>query len=353
MTDTAQSTLQQQLHGLAKVDLHRHLEGSLRLATLVDVAVAYDLDFPHTLEGLRPFVQVVEPWGDYVNFLSKFGNLRQFYQSPEIVDRFAYEAIADAAADNVRYLELRFTPKALAVARDFPLEDATDWVIAAVRRAEAEHDIKVALIVSLNRHEPLDLAERMTRIAIDRLDQGILALDLAGNEAEFMPDPFEGLFAEAAQAGLRPIAHAGEWNGAHIVRHAIERFNVTRIGHGVRVVEDPAVVELARERGICFEVCLTTNLHSGVVPQLETHPITQMIEAGLRCTLNTDDPSVSGITLSDDYAAAWSLGIDLDTLNAMMLNAVDAALLDDTRRADLRARFVNGQSAASSASTGG
>src|SRR5260221_7788724 len=144
------------LAGLPKVDLHRHLEGSLRLSSLYEIAQAYDLDLPaDSLAGLRPFVQMAGEEYSFRNFLDKFNILRRFYQSPEIIQRLAYEVVEDAARDQVRYLELRFTPPALAKSRNFPLGEVTDWVIEAVARAcRANPGIQVQLIISLNRHEP-------------------------------------------------------------------------------------------------------------------------------------------------------------------------------------------------------
>lgn len=334
------SALDRAVLNLPKIDLHRHLEGSLRLDTLVEVARQYQLDLPHTAEALRPLVQVVNNNGDYLDFLSKFHVLRHFYASPEIIQRFAYEAVADAAADNIKYLELRFTPKAVAASRGFPLAEATDWVIDAVQKASADFDLPVALIISLNRHEGLDLAEAMTRIAIDRRHRGVVALDLGGNEADFSADPFVPLFREAIQGGLKTIAHAGEWNGPENVRHAIEQLQVVRVGHGVRIVEDFNVVRLASERNICFEVCITSNLQSGVVRRAGDHPLRDMYHLQLRCTLNTDDPTLSGIVLTDEYQLALrALGLAFDDLKKMLLVAAESALLPDAERLQLRDQF--------------
>jgi len=330
------------LAGLPKIDLHRHLEGSLRLGSLYEIARAYDLDLPaSSLDELRPYVQM--SGGEYSirTFLDKFNILRRFYQSPEIIQRLAYEAVEDAAHDNVRYLELRFTPPALAKSRSYPLDEVTDWVIAAVKQACRDHlGIWVQLIVSLNRHEPLELAEQVTQIAVDRKARGIVGLDLAGDEVNYPAAPFAGVFRAAREAGLGVVAHAGEWIGAESVREAIEVLGVQRVGHGVRVVEDPRVAALARERGVLFEVCLTSNLQSGVIGRLADHPLRQMIALGLVPTLNTDDPAISDITLSSEYAAvAGQLGFGLAEVKQFILNAAAGALLPPPARAELVADF--------------
>jgi len=341
-SSSADPGLRAVLAGLPKVDLHRHLEGSLRLSTLYEIAQAYDLDLPaHSLDALRPYVQIAGEEHRFRNFLDKFNILRRFYQSPEIIQRLAYEAVEDAARDNVRYLELRFTPPALAKSRNFPLDEVTEWVMAAAEQACRAHPgLQVQLIISLNRHEPLALAEQVTQIAIDRQARGIVGLDLAGDEVNYPAEPFAGVFRAARSAGLGLVAHAGEWTGADSVRTAIEVLGVQRVGHGVRVVEDPGVAALARARGVVFEVCVTSNLQSGVIENLSHHPLRRMLELGLLATLNTDDPAVSDITLSSEYAAAvGAVDVSLADVKQMILNGAAGALLPAAARAALVADF--------------
>lgn len=321
-----QYELQQSLAKLPKIDLHRHLEGSLRLHTLVQVAREEQLDLPTEEDLLRPQVQMDgEQPNTLPNFLSKFLTLRQIYRSPEIIRRVVSEAVQDAAADGVRYLELRFTPAALSEARDFPLSEVMDWVVEFARAAAERHQLRVGLIASVNRHEPVELAEQVAELAAERSIEG---LDLAGNEVEFPAEPFAAVFHEAQQAGLGITVHAGEWSGAESVGYALEVMGATRVGHGVRVMEDQQIVRLARERGAAFEVCLTSNLHSGVIGQMGEHPLPDMIEAGLKVTLNTDDPGISNVRLSDEYfTAVAELGLSQDTLGGMILTAAQTAFL--------------------------
>lgn len=321
---------------LPKVELHRHLEGSLRLTTLQEVAREFKLDLPtHDLDALKAYVQITDEGGDFRTFLSKFGVLRQFYQSPEVIKRFTYEAVADAAADNIHYLELRFTPMALARVQNFPLEEVTDWVIESVEEAKRAFPIKVKLIVSINRHEDVSIGQRATRIAIDNMSRGVVGLDLAGDEANYPAEPFNRLFIQAHEAGLGVTIHAGEWAACENIRYAIEKLGAARIGHGVRVVEDSSILALARDHRAIFEVCVTSNVQSGVVPRFVDHPARTMFEMGLQVTLNTDDPSVSDITLTDEInIVAASLGFELADLKKMTLCAAGAAFLPaDEKRA--------------------
>ncbi|MDP2977036.1 MAG: adenosine deaminase [Anaerolineales bacterium] len=321
---------------LPKVELHRHLEGSLRLATMLDIAGAHGIT-----ARLRHLVQVQngEPF-TYQNFLAKFTTLRMFYRSPEVIHRITREAIEDADKDNVRYLELRFTPVALSRAERFPMDEVIDWVCESAQKAAGEFGIMVRLLASVNRHESLELAEQVAWLAADRIEKGLVGLDLAGNEAECPVQPFVGIFHEAQQAGLRITVHAGEWAGAASVRSALEDMNAERIGHGVRILEDQSVVALARERGATFDVCVTSNYQSGVVPSLEAHPLLKMLEAGLNVTLATDDPGISQITLGDEYRQACeTLGMTRQVLDERLLAAARAAFLPDEERAGLVSRL--------------
>ncbi len=327
-------------HACPKVELHRHLEGSLRLETLREIAQAHGIAVEQS-EPLGMLVQVMdkEPF-TAANFLSKFSTLRLFYRSPEVITRVTREAIEDAARDNVRYMELRFTPVALSRVEDFPLADVMDWVVEAAEAASTEFGLPTCLIASVNRHESTALAEKVVQLSIERMHKGVVGLDLAGNEADFSAAPFAPLFREARQAGLHITVHAGEWRGAENVRHAIEEMSAERIGHGVRVLEDPEVVHLAREHGTTFEVCITSNYQSGVVPALTQHPLPRMLAAGLQVTINTDDPSISRITLSDEFRVAdESLGMSDEALQHMVLTAARNAFLPLAEREALTERL--------------
>ena len=313
-----------------KVELHRHLEGSLRLDTILDVARTYHIDIPGS-DGLRPLVQVVpsDPRTSQ-NFLSKFETLRKFYRSSEVIERITEEAIADAAADNVRYLELRFTPAALSRINGFALSEVMDWVIEGVRKGQDQHQVTTRLIASVNRHESLDLAAQVVRLAIERRDSGIVGLDLAGDENGFPSSPFEPIFQEAREGGLNITVHAGEWGSVQNVAEAINLFKADRIGHGVRVMDDPKIVDLAGERGTTFEVCVTSNYQSGVVASVSEHPLRPMLKANLNATIHTDDPSISQITLSDEYQLVCEqLGVSLVSLRERVLAAARAAFLPE------------------------
>jgi adenosine deaminase len=258
---------------LPKVDLHRHLEGSIRLSTLLDLAKSHAIEIPAEAP-LERLVQVQEEDPRTAsNFLSKFKAQHPFFCSLEAIEQIAAEAVEDAALDGVRHLELRFTPTSLARAHDLAIDGVMDGVIASARQSAARSGISICLIASVNRHDSSALAEMVAQLALERRSDGISALDLAGDEANFPAQPFFSALRTAAAGGLAVTMHAGEWGGPDHVREALEELNVVRIGHGVRILEDPDVVALAVKKQAVFEVCLTSNYQTGVISEIHEHPI--------------------------------------------------------------------------------
>jgi adenosine deaminase len=224
----------------------------------------------------------------------------------------------------------------LSRAERFPLQDVIDWVMTSTQDAARKYNMIVRLIASVNRHESPELAEQVAWISAQYIEDGIVALDLAGNEAEFPSQPFYGIFKEASQAGLHVTIHAGEWGPAQHIKEAIEELGAERIGHGVRVLEDENITALARERKTAFEVCITSNYQSGVVEKLEGHPIMRMFENGINVTINTDDPSISRITLSHEYYNACdALQMPQYTLRERIVAAAQAGFLSDNEKEKL------------------
>ncbi|MCB8920113.1 MAG: adenosine deaminase [Ardenticatenaceae bacterium] len=326
---------------MPKIDLHRHLEGSLRLETLLEIAQKYGLDLPAAdIERLRPYVQITDDPPDHEVFLSKFEVLRHFYRSPEAVSRLAYEVVADAASDNIHYLELRFSPQALARVRGFSLSEVADWVIDATQQASQDLGIIVRLIVTLVRHDPIEQAKPVAEVAFERFDRGIVGLDLAGNEVKFPAGPFKPLFTEAKRLGMGVTVHAGEWASAEGVRQAIEELHADRIGHGIRSIENSRILRLVRDRQVALEVCLTSNLQTGVVHQLMHHPLVDLLNLGVKVTLNTDDPTVSNSLLTDEYrVAVETLGLGYADLRKLVMNAANATFLPEVEQQELLAYF--------------
>ena len=246
----------------------------------------------------------------------------------EAVRRVAYEAVVDAATDNVKYLELRFSPSSLAHAQSFPLHEVTEWVIEAVAQAQAETGVMARLLCAIVRHDSFDLARQVIEVAIAYRDRGVVGVDLTGDEVHYPAAPFAPLFKRAAEHGLGITVHAGEAGGAENVREAVEVMHAQRIGHGIRSIEDSNVVQLLRQRGVTLEVCPTSNLQTGVVDNFGLHPLRDLYVLGVNVTINTDDPSVSDTSLTDEYMVAMmGLGVNLRDLRICTRNSIRAAFL--------------------------
>jgi adenosine deaminase len=333
--------LRAQLHAMPKVDLHRHLEGSLRLQTLAEIAQEHGMDLPsYDIEYLRPFVTVTDDEPDFHRFLEKFRLLRRFYPTREAVERVAYEAVADAADDNIKYLELRFNPVAQARVQGFSLDEVTTWVCGAVSKAQKEHDIRVNLIVQVGRDERLETAWDVAQIAVAHRNEGVVGLDLAGDEVKYPARDFAEVFRWARTEGLYITVHAGEAAGAHNVRDAIELLGAQRIGHGIRTIENSQVVQLVRDRDITLEICPTSNLQTGVVRRIGLHPLRDLLVLGLRATLNTDDPSISDTTLTDEYVVAMlAMGLTLEHVKTTIVMAAEGSFQPPEERARLAEWF--------------
>ncbi|MBN2393818.1 MAG: adenosine deaminase [Anaerolineae bacterium] len=327
-------TLWEWAHNLPKIDLHRHLEGSLRLDTLAEVAQEHGIDLPsYEVEQLRPYVQVTDDPPDYLNFLGKFQFLHRFYTSKETVQRVVREAIIDAANDNIRYLELRFNPQALANTQNFSMNDAVEWVKEATHSTQAETGTRTCLILTIPRKESLKTAYEITELSIAHFGDLVRGIDLVGDEVNFPAERFLEPFRRARQAGVNITIHAGEWAGAQSVYTAVKHLDAQRIGHGIRAIEDSVVVQLLYDKKVALEVCPTSNLQTGAVHGMGQHPLLDLYNLRLRVTLNTDDPSISDTTLTDEYVVSVAaLDVDERMIYHMLRYSAEATFIPPEER---------------------
>ena len=321
----------EEMRAFPKVDLHRHLEGSISAETLVEIASQYGGILPaYTIEKLRPYIQMDAESPGFSTFLQKFKVYRGFYPCREAIHDVAYRAVRDAARDNVRYLELRYSPSHFAGLNKFRESDVIEWINGAIRKAATDFNIIVVPILTISRDYGLQLAENTVRYVTQLQPGYFYGLDIAGDEVVNSALPFSDLFAAAKRAGLNLTIHAGEACGPRNVIEAVIDFNADRIGHGVRSIEDSKAVALLRERHILLELCLTSNVHTGVVSSVDVHPIRRFMDAGVPISINTDDPAISAITLSGEYVeAVTKLGFTQSELKAVNLQALDHAFHPD------------------------
>lgn len=327
-------------NGYPLVELHRHLDGNLRIETVLDLARQHGLDLPAwTPEELRPYVQVTGSVPSLADFLEKFALLRRVLVDYAAVRRIVRENLEDAAREGIDCIELRFSPYFMAEEHGLDTLGVTEAACDALEEARGKILVQAKLIGIISRHYGPEVGWIELEAAVRNRHRGIVALDLAGDEARFPGELFVEHFRAAREAGLHTIAHAGEAAGPESVRQAVLGLGAERIGHGVRSIEDPAVLDLLAERGITLEVCPTSNLHTSTYADYRSHPLPRLLERGLRCTLNTDDPSISGIDLAHEYRVAREeLGLAEADLRRMQEAALAAAFLTDEERAALLAR---------------
>ncbi len=317
-----------------KVDLHRHLEGSISPQTFIKTAEKYGGKLPtHDLEKLKPLIQVQNDPPGFENFLSKFDLFRGFYSVINSVENIAFTAVKEAAEDGVKYLELRYSPTHFSSNGRFSESEVIECIQGAIDRASSRFDIIVTPILTISRDYGVDLAEQTLGL-IEKMPKGfVYGLDIAGDEVKNSAKPFADLFDRAKKSGLGLTIHAGEACGAANVREAVVDFHADRIGHGISSVEDESVMKLLCEKNIMLEVCPTSNFYTGVVPSIKNHPIKKLMETGVPVSLNTDDPAILATTLTDEYVAAVSeLGFDENDLKVLNQAAIEHVFYPDKEK---------------------
>ena len=306
------------LRDLPKAELHVHLEGAIRPATLEEFAAR---------EGIH-----IPAFSDLRTFIDAFSAAYQTMVRPGDYRRMMREYCEDAVRSSVRYAEvqLRTAPRAY------------DCLAEAADEAQHHDDLTVRFVASIPRHLPIDVGWAMLDAA--RGCDDVIAVSLGGIEAGYPPAPFTAVFAEARRRGLRSIPHAGEDAGPESVRGAIDALNADRIEHGVRVVEDPSLMRELAERGIPLDVCPTSNVRLAVVDSYEAHPLEALWDAGIHVTINTDDPGFFSCDLVGEYAIAGRLlGLDRAGYARLARNSVDASFAPDALKARLRAEIDDWQ----------
>ena len=314
-------------------ELHVHLEGTATPALVRKIAARNGLELPDGLfAGPDHFA-----WEGFLDFLAAYDRAASVIRTGEDYRDIAYEYLARQAADGVIYVELTASRDH---ARLSGLTDAEHWdgIAAGIDDARADHGIEARILSSAVRNFGVDQAVEVAREAASRPHPYIVGFSLAGDEASFPPRLFAEAFAIAAAAGLGCTVHAGEWAGADSVRAALE-LPVSRLSHGVRAIEDPALVAELAARGTVLEVCPTSNVALGVFGSYEEHPLRALVDAGVRVTLGSDDPPYFGATVAGEYALARErFGLADDRLLAITRTAVDAAFAEPELRATLRQR---------------
>lgn len=323
-----------------KVELHVHMDGAVRVETFLDIARRRGIELPsRTPEGLRRYVQVPHDCRSLTRFLETFDFFLPILSDPEAVERIAYEQCEDQARQGVRYFETRFSPHVL-MTESFPPEAVVERALAGLKKGAERFDVGARAILCCMRHRP-DWSEEVVRLAARFRTEGVVAIDLAGDETHFGAAPHAKAYAIARDLGLRRTAHAGEAGPAASIREALDLLHAERIGHGYHLVDDPELYERVRRERVPLECCLTSSLQTGAVASIEEHPVRRFVADGLVVTLSTDDPGVSGIDLEHEYRLAMEeLGFGAAELARITFDAVNAAFLEPAERTRLRRELM-------------
>lgn len=312
--------------------MHRHLEGSIRAETLLEIAERFHVPVPFADGGrFRRWVQVTpQDPRTFGNFQLKFQAIRPFWVHREAIELAARRCIRDAAREGIVYLELRMHPGFFCLERGFDPWDVASWIVSAARAESRKARMTVRFIACLVRHLGGKVNAPLARMLFET--DWFSGIDVAGAETAGDLGCFTELYERARDRGLGLTVHAGEQWGTEInVRHALDRLGVRRMGHALCALRRPALLRRLQERGVTIESCLTSNLRTGLVSTLEAHPIRNAAPANI--TINTDDPAVFGTTLPEEVRTAEELGLRPDLLTR---NALKAAFLSPGERKALR-----------------
>ena len=322
------------LRRLPKAELHVHLDGSLRPATMLELAREQNINLPAgDAESLRKFMRVQRAHS-LDEYLERFTFTLAVMQTPAALERIAYEFVTDCARENVRYVEVRYCPALHRPA--MTLTQAVEAPLRGIRRAERETGTRAGLIVCGLRTLPPATSEDLARLAVDYRNDGVIAFDLAGSELGHPARDHARAFHHALQHGLACTCHAGEADGPDSIRQALHDCGARRIGHGTRLGDDPAVEEYVREHRVPLEMCLSSNVDTGAVPDVASHPARKYFDRGCVVTLNTDGRLMDGTDLTHEYWLAHTeLGFTREEIDRLILNTFESAFLPDPPKSQM------------------
>lgn len=320
------------IHRLPKVELHLHLEGSVRPETLRELAEDKGLVRREVTRWINRRSATRYRYGSFKSFLRSFGVVTLLLKSPEDYALATTRLAEWLATQNVRYAEVTLSAGVLLWKKQ-PVEEVFNAVERAAREARAHLGVRLRWIFDAVRHFGVEHTREVLRWAIRFRDRDVVAFGIGGDEARGPAELFVDIFREAREAGLRLTAHAGEAVGPESIRNAVELLGAERIGHGLTAIQDPEVMALLRDRKIPLEVCPTSNVATGLVKRLEDHPLPRFLEAGLAVTLNSDDPAMFGTSLQQEFErSAKTFSLTREQIVMLCENAIRFSFLPDVEK---------------------
>ena len=321
---------------LPKPELHCHLDGSLRIETMLDLAQKDKVELPSkTSEGLKKAVVVQGRVKNLEEYIEKFKFTLAVLQTPEALERAAYELAEDAAAENVRHLEVRYSP-ILHRVHGMTSMESLDAVIKGLGQAKHDFNISAGVIICGIRNFSIESSIELAELAIAYKYRGVVGYDLAGAEENFPAKDHLAAFYLIRNNNVNVTLHAGEAYGPPSIHQAIHYCGANRIGHGTRLREDGDLMNYVNDHRICLEICLSSNMQTGSVDKLENHPLKFYHDYGLRVTLNTDNRLISGVTLVDEYMLAHkTFNFNMLDFKDFIISGFKSAFLEHRERTKL------------------
>ena len=316
-----------QIRRMPKAELHVHLDGSLRPETMVALASAARVELPTADPAALRRYMLVSDARNLEDYLARFDLTIALLQTPDAIERVAYEMVEDAARDGLRYIEIRYAPR-LSTRFGLSEDDVIGAQVAGIRRGEQDFGVRAELICCALRHWEPELSLESAEVAVRWRGRGVVGFDLAGPEAGHPASRHRAAFDRAAEGLLGITVHAGEAAGAESIADALHHCHADRIGHGTRLHEAPELEAYVRDRRITVEINLTSNLQTRAVATAAEHPVRRYFDAGVAVTLNTDSWLMSGVSVTDEYWLAHTeLGFARGEIATMILNGFAGAFL--------------------------
>ncbi|HPV15147.1 MAG TPA: adenosine deaminase [Candidatus Cloacimonadota bacterium] len=324
------------IHKLPKTDLHVHLDGSVRIETILELAKEEKVSLPtYDAEELTNLIVCGDHTESLNDYLRGFDIVNRVLQSKNALRRVAYELAEDAAKENIRYIEVRYSP-ILHTQKGLKLTEISQAVIDGLKDAERAFKIKTGVIICGIRNMDPMTSLKLAELAIAFKNKGVIGFDLAGGEYNHPAKDHKEAFDLALRNNLNITIHAGEAYGPESIHQALHYCGTHRIGHGTRLVEDGDLLNYVNDHRIPLEICITSNYHTKSVPDLRNHPIDFYISYGLRVTINTDNRTISDTTLTDEFMLAIELfDLDYPVVKNLVLNGFKSAFIPYKQRARL------------------
>ena len=324
------------IQSLPKAELHCHLDGSMRVETILELAKQYKVKLPKdNLEELTKYLAVGMECQSLEEYLRPFDVTCSVLQSKEALNRATFELVEDCVKENIWYLEIRFSP-ILHINKGLKLTQVIDAVLEGKRRAEKVFDTKVGIIICGLRHTTPEVSLKLAELAVAYKNKGVVGYDLAGAEDGFPAKDHKDSFYLIVNNNINTTAHAGEAYGPESIHQALHIINANRIGHGTRLREDGDLLNYVNDHRIPLEMCITSNVQTKAVEKFEQHPVKFYFDLGLRVTINTDNRLISKTTLTDEYMIAIKhYKFKIDELKYLILNGFKSAFLPLKEKVEL------------------